>query len=124
MTFVIVLSTLNLHIEMFTYCTSYTNNRTCQIAYKYTGIKTRYKIDKLASKTNMVRGKVLTFKSGLHFKKLTNADLDEPQDILMLLQHDICWFFLISCFKVALTVRSYRDCHWFSVFGNGTLLIF
>ena len=40
-TFLIVLPTDSLHIEMITYCTSYTNNRTCQIAYKYriTGIK-------------------------------------------------------------------------------------
>ena len=31
----IVLPTPSLHIEMVTYCTaSYTNNRTCQIAYK------------------------------------------------------------------------------------------
>ena len=30
-----------------------------------------------------------------------------------------CWLFI-----VALTARSYRDCHWFSVFGNGTSLIF
>ena len=27
-------------------------------------------------------------------------------------------------FIVALTARSYRDCHWFSVFGNGTLLTY
>ena len=33
---------------MVTYCTSYTNNRTCQIAYrpKFTGIEICHKIDK------------------------------------------------------------------------------
>ena len=34
-----------------------------------------------------------------------------------------CYFFN-WLFIVALTARPYRDCHWFSVFGNGTLLIF
>ena len=44
-------------------CTLYTNNRTCQIAYKYAGIKICYKIDKFAfegNKNKVVRGIVLT----------------------------------------------------------------
>ena len=59
--FLIVLPTPSLHIEMVTYCTSYTNNRTWQIACKYTGIKICYKIDKLnfeANKHKEVRGTV------------------------------------------------------------------
>ena len=39
MTFLIVLTTSSLHIEMVIYCTSYSNNRTCQFAYKYTATK-------------------------------------------------------------------------------------
>ena len=38
MTFLIVLPTRGLHIETVTYCTSFTSNRMCQIAYKYTGL--------------------------------------------------------------------------------------
>ena len=54
-TFLIVLPTLSLHIEMVTYCTSYTNNRTCQIVYKYTGIKICYKFINLFSKGTGIR---------------------------------------------------------------------
>ena len=53
----------NLHIEMITYCTACINNRTCQIAYKYTGNKICYKINKSAfegKKSKVVRGSVLT----------------------------------------------------------------
>ena len=55
MTFLIVLPTPSLHIEKVTYCTAYTNNRTCLIAYKYTGIKICYKIDKFAFEGTRVR---------------------------------------------------------------------
>ena len=61
MTFLIVLPTLSLHIEMDTYCTPYTKNWTCQIAY--TGIKICYKIDKFAVEENenkVARRTVLT----------------------------------------------------------------
>ena len=42
---------------------SYTKNRTCQVAYKYTSIKICYKINKFSfewNKSSMVRGTVLT----------------------------------------------------------------
>ena len=52
LTFLLVFPTSSLHVEMFTYCTSYTHNRTCQIAYKYTGIKICYKTDKFAFEGN------------------------------------------------------------------------
>ena len=64
MTFTIVLPTPSLHIEMVTYCTSYTNNRTRQIVHKHTGIKICYKIDTFAfegNKSKGVRGTVLTY---------------------------------------------------------------
>ena len=60
--YLIALLTPSLHIEMVMYCTSYTNNRTCQIACKYTGIKICYKNDKFSfegDKSKVVRGTVL-----------------------------------------------------------------
>ena len=76
MTFLIVLPTPSLHIEMVTYCTSYTNNWTSQIAYKYTGIKISYKNDKFSfeeSKSKVVRGTILTLKSGPQFKNVSET---------------------------------------------------
>ena len=63
LTVLIVLPTPSLHIEMITYCTSYTNNRKCLIAYKYTDIKICYKNYKFAfegNKSKVVRSTVLT----------------------------------------------------------------
>ena len=78
MTFLIVLPTPSLHIEMVTNCTSYTSNRMCQIICKYTGIKICYKINKFAwegNKSKVVRGTVLTLKKkwSLLQKSLRNA---------------------------------------------------
>ena len=61
----LLLQTPSLHTEMVMHCrpTSYTNNRTCQTAYKYTGITICYKNDKFVfegNKSKVVRGTVLT----------------------------------------------------------------
>ena len=42
MEFLIVLPTPSLHIEMFMHCMSYTNNRTCQIAYTVSILVPKY----------------------------------------------------------------------------------
>ena len=88
MRFLIVLPTPSLHIEMVTYCTLYTNNRTWQIAYKYTGIKICYKTDNFAflgrAQTNLA--KLLLAKT-------------------LLLKHARTWFLLLKIW-LALTNRT------------------
>ena len=62
-------------------------------------------------------------------RKSTGIKINLPQIMTLSIKREkvcaACPYLLFNwLFIVILTARSYRDCHWFFCFGNGTLLIF